>query len=118
MRQRCFVERRERTRALARSTMILTAFAPGKQWVDEWEQPRWRQLNRDGMAASQAGHEHEALRLFREAYTLHPSAEVLNNIAVGLERTGLYREAHATYLRTLNANANNNGVYRTVLGLR
>jgi len=92
-------------------------FVLGKQWIDEWDQPRWRELNQEALSLAQAGRVAEALALWSESFDLHPAAETLNNIAVSHEKMGNFREAHKAYIRVLNLNANN-GAFLTLFGQR
>jgi len=98
--------------------LALVPTASGKQWISEWEQPHHRTLSDQAIREANAGRLAQALDLFKEAYALHPSTELLNNIGVAHEQMRNFGEAHRAYLQALNVDANNANTYRTLLTVR
>ena len=90
-----------------------------KPWVPEHgEAPAWRTLQQEAMQLANNGRMKEALKSFRAALRMEHSSENMNNVAVAYGQLGRYRESHEGFVRALNLNANNVGVYDTFLQVR
>ena len=98
---------------------MIHAAVCAKPWVPEHgEAPAWRTLQQEAMQLANNGRMKEALKSFRAALRMERSSENMNNVAVAYGQLGRYRESHEGFVRALNLNANNVGVYDTFLQVR